>query len=316
MARGRITIVGAGLIGRAWAVAFARGGCDVTVWDGVPEVLAGFGGLAGEMVGGLEEAGLLEEPAAAVLARITTEPNLESALAGCDMVQESLPEELAIKREIFARLDALAPADAVLSSSSSALLPSAISEGLEGRARCMVCHPLNPPYLIPAIEIVPAPWTAPEALAKAEALMRGIGQAPIVMGKEIDAFVMNRLQGALLKEAFDLVGGGYATPEEIDISIRDGLAMRWAVVGPFETIDLNAPGGVRDYVERYAGIYEALPESAPPAASWRGEVLDRIEAERRAALPLEDIPARQHWRDRGLMELAAFRNARNRENSK
>lgn len=309
----KITIVGAGLIGRAWAVAFARGGCAVTVWDGATKVLESFAAQAGEMAGSLEQARLLEEPVESVMERISTEADLEKALSDCELVQESLPEVLALKREIFARLDALAPPEAVLSSSSSALLPSAISEGLPGRSRCMVCHPLNPPYLIPAIEIVPAPWTSTEALAKAETLMRCIGQSPIVMGREIDAFVINRLQGALLKEAFDLVGGGYATPEEIDISIRDGLAMRWAVVGPFETIDLNAPGGVRDYVERYAGIYEALEESAPPSVSWRGQVLDKVEAARRAALPLEDIPTRQHWRDLGLMKLAAIRKAQTRE---
>ena len=309
-----ITIVGAGLIGRAWAVAFARGGCLVTVWDPSAKILDEFESLAKDMVVSLEQASLLNETVDRVMGRISVQPELEAALADCDFVQESSPEKLDVKRELFSRLDVLAPASAILSSSSSALLPSAISDGLPGKARCMVCHPLNPPYLIPAIEIVPAPWTSAAALETAQNIMRGIGQSPVVMKREIDAFVMNRLQGALLSEAFNLVGNGYATAEEIDISIREGLALRWSVIGPFETIDLNAPGGVRDYVERYAGIYENLHAAEIARVDWKGDVLDQIEADRRAALPIEKIPDRQHWRDQRLMELMAFRNASQREN--
>ena len=144
--------------------------------------------------------------------------------------------------------------------------------------------------------------------------MRSIGQSPVVMNREIDAFVMNRLQGALLNEAFNLVGNGYASAEEIDISIREGLALRWAVIGPFETIDLNAPGGVRDYVERYSGIYDNLHASELPRVNWKGDVLDKIETDRRAVLPLEDIADRQQWRDQRLMELMAFRRTSQLEN--
>lgn len=305
----KIAIIGGGLVGRAWAVAFARGGCAVAVWDPSAEILGGFPALARDMAASLDKAGLLEPSVDELMARIRIEPDLGAALTDCVYAQESAPERIEVKRALFADLDRLAPPDAVLASSSSALLPSAISDGLAGKARCIVCHPLNPPYLLPAVEIVPAPWTAPAALETAERIMRAIGQSPIMMKREIDAFVMNRLQGALLDEAFNLVGRGYATAEEIDISIRDGLALRWAVIGPFETIDLNAPGGVRDYVERYAGIYEGVHGTPEPRVNWRGAVLDQVEAERRAALPLDALAERQKWRDRGLMELAAFRNA-------
>ena len=176
---------------------------------------------------------------------------------------------------MFARLDAAAPPDAVLASSTSAILPSAFTEGLKGRARCLVVHPINPPYLIPAAEIVPAPWTTPEAVERTAELLRAAGHAPIVMKREIDGFVMNRLQGALLEEAFRLVAQGYASVEDIDVGIRDGLALRWSFMGPFETIDLNAPGGVRDYVERYQGIYSRhFSGSSQWRADWSGPVLD------------------------------------------
>ncbi len=125
------------------------------------------------------------------------------------------------------------------------------------------------------------------------------------MKREIDGFVMNRMQGALLHEAFGLVADGYASVEDIDIGIREGLTLLWSFMGPFETIDLNAPGGVRDYVERYAGIYDHM--AVQPAADWRGPVLDQIEAERRAVLPREKLAERQTWRDRQLMALATHK---------
>jgi L-gulonate 3-dehydrogenase len=131
------------------------------------------------------------------------------------------------------------------------------------------------------------------------------GQAPIVMAREIDGFLMNRLQGALLEEAFRLVAAGHASVEDVDIGLREGLALRWSFMGPFETIDLNAPGGVRDYAARYQGIYERLFPQMQHRVDWAGAVMDRIEPQRRARLPAEGLAARHRWRDRRLMALAA-----------
>jgi 3-hydroxyacyl-CoA dehydrogenase len=230
---------------------------------------------------------------------------LEEALNVAAHVQESTPEDVGVKRRVFARLDALAPAGAVLASSTSAILPSRFTEGLKGRARCLVVHPINPPYLIPAVEVVPAPWTDAAVVEGTASLMRSAGHAPIVMKREIDGFVMNRLQGALLEEAFRLVAEGYASIEDGDIGIRDGLALRWSFIGPFETIDLNAPGGVRDYAERYQQIYAGIFPSCQWRADWSGPVMNGIEADRRKRLPADQLAARQAWRDRRLMALAA-----------
>ncbi len=123
-------------------------------------------------------------------------------------------------------------------------------------------------------------------------LMTAMGQAPIVMKKEIDGFVMNRMQGALLEEAFRLVADGYASVEDVDVGIRDGLALRWSFMGPFETIDLNAPGGIRDYVVRYQQIYERLFPSMQRRVDWAGPVLDGAEADRRQKLPAADLGKR------------------------
>ena len=177
------------------------------------------------------------------------------------------------------------------------------TETLPGRARCFTCHPINPPYLVPAVELVPAPWTTAETMARAEKVIRGIGQAPIVMRRELDGFVMNRMQGALLEEAFRLVADGYCTVEDVDTGIRDGLALRWAFMGPFETIDLNAPGGVRDYCARYQQIYARLFPSMQRRVDWSGEVAATVETQRRERLPAHKLAERQRWRDRRLMAL-------------
>ncbi len=303
-----VACVGGGLIGRAWAIVFARAGYRVRVFDQERATAEAALDFARAMLPALAAEDLLDGAAPeTVAARIEIAPSLEAALDGAGHVQESTPEKLEIKQGVFARLDALAAPDTVIASSTSALLPSAFTEGLPGRHRCLVVHPINPPYLVPAAEVVPAPWTAPDRIEATAAFMRACGMAPIVMKRELDGFVMNRMQGVLLEEAFRLVERGYATIEDVDIGIREGLALRWSFMGPFETIDLNAPGGVRDYVERYEGIYDRLHPSMLERADWGGPVLDQVEADRRARLPRDKLAERQRWRDRRLMALAAHK---------
>ena len=272
----KAAVIGSGFVGRAWAISFARAGCEVALWDQDKDAPGKALAYVERLLPDLEANDLLNGSAAGkVAARIHVAPTLESALEGVVHVQENTPEDVDVKRAVFAQLDAAAPPDAVLASSTSAILPSAFTEGLKGRARCLVVHPINPPYLIPAAEVVPAPWTAPEAVERTANFLRAAGHAPIVMKREIDGFVMNRLQGALLEEAFRLVEQGYAGVEDIDVGIRDGLALRWSFMGPFETIDLNAPAGVRDYAERYQGIYSGIFGSSQWRADWSGPVMDK-----------------------------------------
>src|SRR6202046_5515565 len=286
----RVAVIGSGFVGRAWAISFARAGCKVALWDQDKEASGKAFAYIERLLPDLEANDLLNGSAAGeVAARIRVARPLESALEGALHVQENTPEDVEVKRAVFARLDAAAPADTVLASSTSAILPSAFTENLKGRARCLVVHPINPPYLIPAAEVVPAPWTDRAVVERTAALLRAAGHAPIVMKREIDGFVMNRLQGALLEEAFRLVDAGYASVEDVDIGIREGLALRWSFMGPFETIDLNAPAGVRDYVERYQSIYEAIFPTVQWRADWAGPVLDTIEADRRAKTPADAL---------------------------
>jgi len=301
-------VVGTGLIGRAWAITFARAGCPVRLWDPdagacgrardfIATVLADL--AANDLLGGRKPADVLD--------LIAASPTLEDAVAGAGWVQECGPEKIEEKRAIFARLDQACDRGTILASSSSALLPSAISRDVEGKDRCIVAHPINPPYLVPAVEVVPAPWTLPAVMEKAEDFMKAVGQGPLVMKKEIDGFIMNRLQGALMEEAFRLVANGYASAEDVDRGLSEGIALRWSFMGPFETIDLNAPGGIADYVHRYQPLYAGLFEQMRERVDWSGEVLDAILESRRSRLPESNLGERQVWRDRRLMRLRAHK---------
>ena len=304
----KIALVGLGLVGRAWAVSFACAGHEVAIWDERAEAIDDALGFVNRVLPDLDAHDLLRsEPPLSVRSRMRRAGSLEEALAGASHVQENAPEDVDTKRRLFADLDRLAEPDAVLASSTSAILPSIFSEGLKGRGRCLVVHPINPPYLVPAVEIVPAPWTERDAVERTAALLESAGHAPIVMAREIDGFVVNRLQGALLEEAFRLVADGYATTEDIDVAIREGLALRWSFMGPFETVDLNAPGGVRDYAARYQHIYARIFPSTQRRVDWEGAAMDGIEAERRRRLAADKLSERAAWRDRRLMALAAHK---------
>jgi len=309
-----VAIVGSGFIGRAWAISFARAGHDVRLWDRLPAATGGARDYIAGVLGDLAVNDLLRgQTPDAVLSRICVVTDLGEAVADVVHIQENTPEDRDIKRAVFSQIDGLARPDAVIASSTSALLPSTFTDHLAGRHRCLVVHPINPPYLVPAAEVVPAPWTSPETVERTSAFLTAAGHAPLVMKRELDGFIMNRMQGTLLEEAFRLVADGYASIEDVDIGIRDGLALRWSFMGPFETIDLNAPGGVRDYVERYQLIYSNIFPQMLRRVDWAGPVLETVEGERRKALPKERLAERQVWRDRRLMALSAHKKKADKE---
>ena len=302
----KIAIVGAGLIGRAWAIVFARAGHTVAVYDADTGALHQSLALLEGALADLRAAGLLAEEPAMTRARIASAATLAEAVGGAGYVQENIAENLPAKQALFAELDRLAPPDTILASSTSTIPASQWSERLAGRARCLVAHPVNPPHLLPLVELSPAPWTAPEIIARARALHEAAGQVPIVVRTEIQGFVLNRLQGALLAEAFRLYADGYASIEDIDRTVRDGLGLRWSFMGPFETIDLNAPGGVVDYCQRYGELYYQMAQTQLPRR-WDEALVRRIERERRQRLPASELDARSAWRDRRLIELIAHK---------
>jgi len=299
-------VIGAGLIGRSWAIVFACAGFEVTLWDPAPQAVPDGIGFIADRLPELRDAGLLGEAPETVLARIHPAASLAEAVREADYVQECGPERVPEKQALFAALDHAAPAGAVLASSTSGIPASAFTETLPGRARCLVAHPVNPPYLIPLVELCPAPWTDPATVSQARELMTRAGQTPVTVAKEVAGFVLNRLQVALVAEAFRLVAGGVITPAELDATVKHGLGLRWSFMGPFETIDLNAPGGLADYCARYGALYAQLQQEMEPMA-WTPALIGQLHADRRAALPEAEVPARHEWRDRRLMALAAHK---------
>lgn len=177
-------------------------------------------------------------------------------------------------------------------------------------ARVLVVRPVNPPHLVPVVELVPSPATAPEAVQFAHDLMTAVGQSPVRVNKEIEGFVLNRLQGVLLREAWALVEDGVASCEDIDKTVRDGLGWRWSFMGPFETIDLNAPGGVADYAARLGPLYRSIAASRLQDAEWSEALIRSVEGQRPQFLAQDDLAQRRDWRDRMLMALASTRRKR------
>ena len=294
--KGNVAIVGVGLIGRAWAAIFARAGWNVRLTDPHAATLSAAKNLIHDELRALNRHGLADDPDGA-MARISVASSLADAVKDVEFVQENGPEKIEDKIALFAELDRLAAPDTLLVSSTSAIVASRFTENLKGRARCLVGHPVNPPHLVPLVELCGAPWTSPDAINRAREIYRAIGQVPVTVNKEINGFVLNRLQGALLAEAFRLVGEGYMSAEDLDHTIKDGLGLRWSFLGPFETIELNAPGGIPDYCARYTGFYKELAAASAGPEVYESPNVDRVIA----AWPHQPTPAR----------IAALTNRRN-----
>jgi L-gulonate 3-dehydrogenase len=302
----RVAIIGSGLIGRAWAMVFARAGHPVTLYDNAPGAADKAAGLIREGLQELKQFGLVTEETDQVMKRISTAATIADAVRNADYVQENTSERLEVKREVYRQLDEAAPPHCILASSTSTIQTSRFSEGLKGKHRCIVAHPVNPPHVVPIVEISPAPWTSPEVVEKTRALHEKVGQVPITVKKEVEGFILNRLQAALLLESWRLVKDGYVSVEDLDKTIRDGLGLRWSFMGPFETIDLNAPGGVPDYAARYGPVLYGMMKDVK-AEPWDDALVAKIDGERRKLMPQEKHAQREAWRDRRLMALVAHK---------
>ena len=308
----RIAIVGSGLIGRAWATVFASHGFDVAMQDVKQEAAEVARAHIGKNLRELASHGLVEDPKGA-LARIRVARDLADALKGVTLVQENGPETIEAKTALFAEMDRLAPKRAILASSTSFIIASRFSESLPGRARCLVAHPVNPPHLVPIVELAPAPWTDPAVVERARKIYLRAGQVPITLRKEMPGFVLNRLQAVLLAEAFRIVGAGVASPGDVDKTIRDGLGLRWSFMGPFETIELNAPGGIPDYCARYGKSLNDMVSQGAGGDPFGPETVARVMADWPGTQDQARVSALSAWRDTRLAALKAHKRAARRK---
>ena len=298
----KIAIIGAGLVGGSWAIVFARAGYEVSLYDSVPGATPRAVEAIVRRLRDLVDAGLLDD-LPAVQGRIHPTDSLADALAGAVYAQESVFEREDVKRAVFAEIDRVVGSGTIIGSSSSGIPASAFTGHVACRSRCLIAHPVNPPHLIPVVELVPAPWTDRDVVRRTRALMERVGQAPVEMTREAEGFLLNRLQGVLLMEAWRLVEEGLASVEDVDRTVADGLGLRWSFMGPFETIDLNAPGGVADYAARLGPLYRRIAASRAEHRVWDAALIGEVERQRRVRLPAEALAGRSAWRDRRLMAL-------------
>ena len=297
-----IGVIGGGLIGASWAAIFSKSGFNVFVYDPYPDV---FDTYESRVTSFLEELKTIDETinVEESLNRINANVTIEDLCSNVEYIQESAPEILSVKQELFAKLDNLAPEEVVIGSSSSAMPISSITQNLKGQHRCIITHPANPPHLIPCVEICPGENTSNRTIEKTKEIFTASGASIVNVKKEIDGFILNRLQGALLNEAMRLYSDGYASSDEIDATIRDGLGLRWAFMGPFETIDLNAPGGIKDYISRYGPIFVEMAKNQTKIPDWSQEAGKKLELERRKILSHDKLEDRAKKRNQLLKSL-------------
>jgi 3-hydroxyacyl-CoA dehydrogenase len=246
-----VAIVGAGSIGASWAALVLARGLDVVATDPAPGAEERLRDTVGER---LRELGVT---AGEERTRFVTDA--AEAVTGADLVLESGPERLELKRELFTVLDAAAAPDVLLASSSSGLGPSSFQVGCRHPERVLVTHPFNPPHLVPLVEVVGGGQTSLEAVESAMAVMRHLGKQPIRLRRELPGHVANRLQAALWREAYHLVGEGVVSVSDLDLAISSGPGLRWALLGPFATQHLSGGPG---------GLGHVLEHLGPPMVEW------------------------------------------------
>lgn len=310
--KSRVACIGVGLVGSAWACVFARAGHPVVLFDamGAPALNQSLTRIRG-MLEVLASNDMLAGDAGTIMARISTAETLESALDGVAYVQESAREELETKRALFRRMAELTGPEVILASSTSALPGSSFMD-VAHPERTLVVHPVNPPAFIPLVELCGSGKTSAETIEQVRAFMTDLGMRPVVLQREIDGFLLNRLQFTLVAEAMHLVGEGYCTAEDIDAVMTHGLALRWATIGPFEVAHLNAADGFRGFIDRLGPMIRHLGNDARTDYSWPKGLAESIHAELAAKTPLDQLQERAAWRDRNILNVRKLQaNARN-----
>ena len=250
MDKNKVAVIGTGVIGASWAVCFLARGYDVTAWDPAPDSHARLLAQVERQWASAQALGLAQ---GASLDRLHECATLEDAVTSAGFVQESAPEQVELKRSLFAALDAAAPAQAILASSSSGIPATQFQNVCRYPERVLIGHPFNPPHLIPLVEVVGGERTSPQVLQSAMEFYRKAGKRPIHIRRELPGFVTNRLQAALWREAYGLVHAGVISVEDIDTAISNGPGLRWALLGPFATQALSGGSGGMAHLLKHLG---------------------------------------------------------------
>ncbi|MDJ0943793.1 MAG: 3-hydroxyacyl-CoA dehydrogenase NAD-binding domain-containing protein [Kiloniellales bacterium] len=241
--------IGGGVIGAGWAARLLLNGVDVTVSDPDPEAERKVGEVLANAERVFDRLTPAPKPPAGALSFAAS---IGDAVAGAELIVESVPERLEAKRAVYAEIEAAAAPGTIIASSTSGILPSELQAGLAHPERLLVAHPFNPVYLLPLVELVAGRQTAPETIERARMIYQGLGMRPLVVRKEIEAFVADRLLEAVWREALWLIHDGVATTEEVDDAIRFGFGLRWAQMGLFETYRIaGGEAGMRHFLAQF-----------------------------------------------------------------
>jgi carnitine 3-dehydrogenase len=290
-----VGLLGAGVIGAGWAARFLLHGVDVRVFD--PDRRA-----EEHVRAAIENAhrayGTLMTAPLPAAGRLTFAASAEDAARGAGFVQESVPEREELKRDLLAAAGSVTPADVVIASSTSGLLPSRLQDGVPHPERVVVGHPFHPVYLLPLVEVCGGAGTTPMAVERAEAVYRSVGMAPLRVRKEIDGFVADRLLEALWREALWLVADGVATVGEIDDAIRLGAGLRWSFMGTFLSYRMaGGDAGMRGFLEHFGPALEWPWTKLTDVPELTGELVDRIAAQSDAQASGRSIADLERERD-------------------
>ena len=293
----KIGICGAGLIGASWAIGFANAGFKCFVYDANQNSFASFKETSNKLIQDLRIINPdIDE--VKINSNIKLNCNIEEICNDSMLVQESVIEDLEIKKKVFVQIDKLTSENTIISSSSSYLLISRISELVKHKYRCINAHPALPPHIVPFVEVAGGVNTDPKIIKQAVSIYKKAKYAAITVNKEAEGFVLNRLQGALLNEAVRLHEGGFASMEDIDIALKHALGIRWAFMGPFEIMDLNAPEGIRDSFTRYRKGIQNLAKEQNSVPDYSEEYLNKLEIDQRKRLPYDQRDNRVEKRNK------------------
>ncbi|ALZ82787.1 3-hydroxybutyryl-CoA dehydrogenase [Pseudomonas oryzihabitans] len=294
--------LGTGVIGAGWIARALAHGLDVRAWDPAPGAEAALRTRLANAWPALEAQGLAP---GASLDRLTFHTDLDAAVASADVIQESAPERLELKRELHARVSRGARPDALICSSTSGLLPSDFYAEALHPERCLVGHPFNPVYLLPLVEVVGGSQTSTANLARAEAFYRELGMRPLRVRKEVPGFIADRLLEALWREALHLVNDGVATTGEIDDAIRYGAGLRWSFMGTFLTYTLaGGPAGMRHFMQQFGPALK-LPWTYLEAPELTDDLIDAVVEGTQAQQGDLELAALERYRDDCLLAVQA-----------